>query len=98
VARFGHAGAANARQAKSKQKLLDKKLAGGLTEKPVEDVGLKFRFPEPSYLPPPVLQVSGRSSSSRSFFLSFFLSLFSPRPGSSTSFRSNSSARVLCFR
>lgn len=58
MARFGHAGAANARQAKSKQKLLDKKLSGGLTEKPVDAVGLKFRFPEPSYLPPPVLQVN----------------------------------------
>jgi ATP-binding cassette, subfamily F, member 2 len=29
-----------------------------LTEKPVEEKSLQFKFPEPSYLPPPVLQVN----------------------------------------
>ena len=57
VARFGHGTATNARQAKSKQKLLDKKLASGLTEKPVTETVLEFKFPAPSHIPPPVLQV-----------------------------------------
>jgi len=81
VARFGHAGAANARQAKSKQKLLDKKLAGGLTEKPVDDVGLKFRFPDPSYLPPPVLQKAYSApfiAPFIGFVYPFFFFFFSP--------------------
>jgi len=58
VARFGHGTATNARQAKSKQKLLDKKLNSGLTEKPVEEKLMQFKFPDPSFLPPPVLQVN----------------------------------------
>ena len=58
VARFGHGTAKLARQGKSKEKLLQKKLASGLTEKPVEDERLKFKFPDPGPLPPPVLQVN----------------------------------------
>lgn len=58
VARFGHGTAKNARQGKSKEKLLNKKLASGLTEKPVEEKMLSFKFPDPGYLPPPVLQVN----------------------------------------
>uniref|UniRef100_A0A7S3K1Y0 ATP-dependent transporter ycf16 n=1 Tax=Aureoumbra lagunensis TaxID=44058 RepID=A0A7S3K1Y0_9STRA len=59
VARFGHGTAKLARQGKSKEKLLNKKLASGLTEKPIQDERLKFKFPDPGYLPPPVLQVQG---------------------------------------
>lgn len=58
VARFGHGTAKLARQGKSKEKLLNKKLASGLAEKPVVDEIVKFRFPDPGPLPPPVLQVN----------------------------------------
>lgn len=58
VARFGHGTASNARQGKSKEKLLNKKLAEGLTEKPVEEKMLQFKFPDPGHIPPPVLQVN----------------------------------------
>ena len=58
MARFGHGTATNARQAKSKEKLLNKKIAGGLTEKPVDEKLLKFSFPDPGHIPPPVLQVN----------------------------------------
>ena len=44
MARFGHGTASNARQGKSKEKLLNKKLAEGLTEKPVEEKMLQFKF------------------------------------------------------
>ena len=47
VAKFGHGTAKLARQGKSKEKLLAKKMASGLTEKPVEELSLKFRFPDP---------------------------------------------------
>ena len=57
VAKFGHGNSKQAKQGKSKEKLLNKKLAAGLTEKPAEDVALKFRFPDPGKLAPPVLQV-----------------------------------------
>ncbi|KAJ8602225.1 hypothetical protein CTAYLR_003663 [Chrysophaeum taylorii] len=58
VARFGHGTAKLARQGKSKEKLLNKKLASGLTDKPVVDEVVKFKFPDPGRLPPPVLQVN----------------------------------------
>ena len=58
VAKFGHGTAKLARQGKSKEKLLAKKMASGLTEKPVEELSLKFRFPDPGHLSPPVLQVN----------------------------------------
>ena len=41
VARFGHGTAKLARQGKSKEKLLNKKIAGGLTEKPNEEKTIK---------------------------------------------------------
>jgi ATP-binding cassette subfamily F protein 2 len=43
------------RQAKSKQKIIDKMEADGLTEKVVEEVKYDFVFPEAEKLPPPVL-------------------------------------------
>lgn len=58
VARFGHGTAKLARQGKSKEKLLNKKLASGLTEKPNVDEVVRFIFPDPGPLPPPVLQVN----------------------------------------
>ncbi|KAK7248173.1 ABC transporter [Aureococcus anophagefferens] len=58
VAKFGHGNSKMAKQGKSKEKLLTKKLASGLTEKPVEEMSLKFRFPDPGHIPPPVLQVN----------------------------------------
>ena len=55
VARFGHGTSKNAKQAQSKQKVLDKMVRGGLTEKPEVEKQLNFRFPNPGELPPPVL-------------------------------------------
>ena len=55
IARFGHGTAKNARQAQSKEKVLEKMVRAGLTEKPVEDKRFNFVFPEPGHLPPPVL-------------------------------------------
>jgi ATP-binding cassette subfamily F protein 2 len=43
------------RQAKSKQKIIDKMEAAGLVEKVVEEPKFNFRFPEVGYLSPPVL-------------------------------------------
>merc|ERR1719158_1080412 len=42
------------KQADSKQKIIDKMMEAGLTEKPVEDPKYKFRFPPADPLPPPV--------------------------------------------
>jgi ATP-binding cassette subfamily F protein 2 len=55
IARFGHGTAKNAKQAQSKEKVLQKMLRAGLTEKPEEDKQLNFKFPNPGHLPPPVL-------------------------------------------
>jgi ATP-binding cassette, subfamily F, member 2 len=43
------------RQAKSKQKILDKMYAAGLTEAVEKEHLFKFQFPSCSRLPPPVL-------------------------------------------
>jgi len=56
IARFGHGSAKLARQAQSKQKVLDKMVAGGLTEEVKGDKQLHFKFPECGTLAPPVLQ------------------------------------------
>lgn len=45
-----------ARQAQSKEKVLDKMMRSGLTEKVEVEKSLDFKFPSPSKLPPPVLQ------------------------------------------
>jgi ATP-binding cassette subfamily F protein 2 len=55
VARFGHGTAKNAKQAQSKEKVLEKMVRAGLTAKPEEDKQLNFRFTDPGHLPPPVL-------------------------------------------
>jgi len=55
IARFGHGNSKMVRQAHSKEKVLEKMKAEGLTEKPVDDKRFNFAFPNPSHLPPPVL-------------------------------------------
>merc|ERR1719446_819869 len=42
------------KQAESKQKIIDKMVAAGLTEKPTKDPTYRFRFPDTEKLPPPV--------------------------------------------
>jgi len=56
IARFGHGSAKLARQAKSKEKVLAKMEAGGLTEVVSKDKVLKLAFEDVGELPPPVLQ------------------------------------------
>jgi ATP-binding cassette subfamily F protein 2 len=55
IARFGHGTAKNAKQAQSKEKVLQKMIRAGLTEKPEEEKPLNFKFNDPGHLPPPVL-------------------------------------------
>lgn len=55
IARFGHGTSKNAKQAQSKQKVLDKMVRGGLTVKPEVEKPMNFKFPDPGHLPPPVL-------------------------------------------
>jgi ATP-binding cassette subfamily F protein 2 len=55
VARFGHGTKSNARQAQSREKVLEKMIRAGLTEKPEEEKPLNFKFSNPGHLPPPVL-------------------------------------------
>eukprot|EP00746_Dinoflagellata_sp_MGD_P144478 gnl/MRDRNA2_/MRDRNA2_77209_c0_seq1.p1 gnl/MRDRNA2_/MRDRNA2_77209_c0~~gnl/MRDRNA2_/MRDRNA2_77209_c0_seq1.p1 ORF type:complete len:700 (-),score=152.27 gnl/MRDRNA2_/MRDRNA2_77209_c0_seq1:22-2121(-) len=43
------------KQAECRQKIIDKMVAAGLTEKPEEDPTFSFRFPDSEKLPPPVL-------------------------------------------
>jgi len=43
------------KQADSKQKIIDKMVAAGLTRKPMADPRYSFRFPDTGKLPPPVL-------------------------------------------
>ena len=61
IARFGHGTAKLARQAQSKEKALAKMMRSGLTEKPQVERKLKFRFPDPGAIPPPVMQVNNVS-------------------------------------
>jgi ATP-binding cassette subfamily F protein 2 len=56
IARFGHGSAKLARQAKSKEKVLAKMTAKGLTEKVVRERTLSLAFYSVGTLPPPVLQ------------------------------------------
>jgi hypothetical protein len=55
IARFGHGTSKNAKQAQSKQKVLDKMVRGGLVTKPEVEKPMNFKFPDPGHLPPPVL-------------------------------------------
>lgn len=61
IARFGHGSAKLARQAQSKEKVLSKMMANGLTEKVVRDKVLAFCFPDCGKLAPPVVQVQTMS-------------------------------------
>jgi len=61
VARFGHGSRKLAKQGKSKEKLLNKQLAAGLTEAVYRDKTVSFVFPECSNLPAPVMMVQGVS-------------------------------------
>ena len=56
VARFGQGNAKMARQAQSKEKVLDKMLRSGLTDKVEADKPMDFKFQDPGKLAPPVLQ------------------------------------------
>ena len=57
IARFGHGTVKMVRQAQSREKLLQKKLEEGLTEKPQRDAEWDFTFPDPGELPTPVLMI-----------------------------------------
>nr|WMI51949.1 ABC [Dermanyssus gallinae] len=61
IARFGHGSAKLARQAQSKEKTLAKMVAGGLTEKVVNDKTVNFYFPSCGPIPPPVIMVQNVS-------------------------------------
>mmetsp|Transcript_7858 Transcript_7858/g.19430 ORF Transcript_7858/g.19430 Transcript_7858/m.19430 type:complete len:608 (+) Transcript_7858:89-1912(+) len=50
-------------QAESKQKIIDKMVEAGLTEKPIPDVTYQFAFPDSEKISPPVLAFSGVSFS-----------------------------------
>lgn len=58
IARFGHGSAKLARQAQSKEKTLAKMVAGGLTERAIDDKQLNFCFPSCGTIPPPVISKS----------------------------------------
>ncbi len=53
IARFGQGNAKMARQAQSKEKVLDKMMKSGLTEKVQHEKPLDFKFPNPGteYIP-----------------------------------------------
>eukprot|EP00551_Chaetoceros_affinis_P011593 CAMPEP_0203662450 /NCGR_PEP_ID=MMETSP0090-20130426/409_1 /ASSEMBLY_ACC=CAM_ASM_001088 /TAXON_ID=426623 /ORGANISM="Chaetoceros affinis, Strain CCMP159" /LENGTH=814 /DNA_ID=CAMNT_0050525237 /DNA_START=7 /DNA_END=2451 /DNA_ORIENTATION=+ len=55
IARFGHGTSKNAKQAQSKEKVLEKMVRAGLTPMPEQEKPLNFKFPDPGHLPPPVL-------------------------------------------
>jgi ATP-binding cassette subfamily F protein 2 len=61
IARFGHGSAKLARQAQSKEKTLAKMVAGGLTEKVIDDKTVNFYFPSCGTIPPPVIMVQNVS-------------------------------------
>ena len=46
------------KQAQSKQKIIDKMMEAGLTEKPENDRSIKFHFPDCGAIPPPVLAIN----------------------------------------
>ena len=57
IARFGHGTVKMVRQAQSREKLLQKKLEAGLTEKPEEIKMWDWSFPDAGELPVPVLAI-----------------------------------------
>jgi ABC-type Mn2+/Zn2+ transport system ATPase subunit len=56
VAKFGQGNAKMAKQAQSKEKILDKMLKSGLTDKVDHEKALDFKFPDCGKISPPVLQ------------------------------------------
>lgn len=61
IARFGHGTAKMVRQSQSREKLLEKKLAAGLTNKPEEVKLWDWSFPDAGDLPVPVLAIQNVS-------------------------------------
>lgn len=61
VARFGHGSRKLAKQGKSKEKILNKRLAEGMTEAVWREKTVNFVFPSCSPLPAPVMMVQGVS-------------------------------------
>jgi len=61
IARFGHGTVKMVRQAQSREKLLQKKLEEGLTEKPESDPEYDWSFPDAGKLPMPVLAIESLS-------------------------------------
>jgi len=61
IARFGHGTVKMVRQAQSREKLLQKKLEAGLTEKPEEIQMYDWTFPDAGQLPVPVLAIENVS-------------------------------------
>merc|ERR1712100_837708 len=61
IARFGHGTVKMVRQAQSREKLLQKKLEAGLTQKPETDPEYDWTFPDAGQLPVPVLSVENVS-------------------------------------
>lgn len=59
IARFGKG--SNAKQAQSKEKVLAKMVASGLTERAVDEKILNFYFPSCQKLPPPIIMVQNVS-------------------------------------
>ena len=57
IARFGHGTQKMVKQAQAREKLLQKKLEAGLTEKPEEDPKWNWSFEDAGELPVPVLQI-----------------------------------------
>jgi len=57
IARFGHGTVKMVRQAQAREKLLQKKLEAGLTEKPEEIKEWDWTFPDAGQLPVPVLAI-----------------------------------------
>jgi len=55
IAKFGHGTSKNAKQAQSKEKVLEKMVRAGLTEMPDVEKPMNFKFADPGSLPPPVL-------------------------------------------
>jgi ATP-binding cassette subfamily F protein 2 len=61
IARFGHGTVKMVRQAQSREKLLQKKLEAGLTQKPEEIKMYDWSFPDAGQLPLPVLAIENVS-------------------------------------
>ena len=55
IAKFGHGTSKNAKQAQSKEKVLEKMVRAGLTDMPEVEKPMNFQFADPGSLPPPVL-------------------------------------------